>query len=706
MEWIYKTPDDKLINELKSFLKIDDLIARLLINRGIKSIEDADYYLNRNYKYLENPFIFQDMPKAVHRIKSAIELNQNILISGDRDTDGLTSISLLYKVLKGFGLNVIYSFPGEDQDYGFVPEIFDICEKNNINLVITVDNGISEIQNIASLREKGIDVILTDHHLPDTEIPQVDILLNPNVDKNYPCPYLSGCAVAFKFAQALILSKNQNYNKNYLFIELITTAKTFLTGKLLGINYIVINNFQILKKEKIVFSETEEEYILKYSDKDYILKTKIDFINKCEGLFIKADTVYIKNLTYSIDFLKELCQSNNKSEIYFTQKLKEINDSMMVYYSSFCKNSLEGIVEGFLYKIFTDDIEFNIFNKKFITITALSVIGDVMTLQSENRLIVKYGLNEINNNIFSGLNQLFENTGISECCSTAKDLAFKVIPVLNAARRMGLTDVALKTMLSENAAESKKLINELLLLNQNRKDKFNDYKDLVYEELYNQVNINKDSVFVVATDKIEHGVTGLIASKMKEEFNRPVIILIIKDNVAQGTARSVDNFHIVKAFDYCKELLDKYGGHRVAAGLSLDVDNINLFKTKINEYAYEFFKDTVLSDVLEIDAELDISDINEDFYNQINILEPFGKGNESPVFVLKDVKRINKRQIGDDKTHLRIGINNGKEWINGIGFGLGKYALESKPLSLAFSIEENVFKNRKSLQLNIKDIKV
>lgn len=705
MKWIIKETDEQLVQEFQSYFNLPEVICKLLINRGLKSIEEADYFLNRNYKFLENPFKFSDMPAAVERINRAIANNENILIAGDRDVDGVTSISILYKILKAFGLNVNYSLPSADQDYGFVPEIFDICKNNKINLIITVDNGITEIENISKLKELNIDTIVTDHHIPDNVLPQAVAIINPNMlESEYPCPFLSGGAVAFKLGEALILSKNFYYTRRFLFIELLTTGKTFITGKLLGLNYVYVKNFQIESK-KIIIEEYVEEYdkLFKIRNEKCDIISEEKFIILLDEIIKKSDELYLKNKIYGIDFLKELYKKHNRDLLL--ADFKEFEDEKIINYSPFCKNSIQGFVEGFIYKIFFDDVEYKLFNDKFITITALSIIGDVMSMTSENRLMVKYGLNSISENVFLGLRKLIEYLNLNITNITARDIGFKIVPILNAARRMKLGEVTLNMLLSEDEKNIITLINQLLHLNDDRKNKFNDYKDIVFDELLKQVDIENDYVFVISTDKIEHGVTGLIANKIKEEFNRPVIILIIKDNIAQGTARSVDNFNVLEAFGYIKDILIKYGGHRTAAGLTLYTANIDNFRIKINEYAGKIFKEIQPTDILDIDAEIKIDDINETLYNNIEKLKPFGKDNQQPVFLLRNVSRIYKKTVGVDNTHLKLTLFHNNSKIDGIGFELGKFARYDAPIDIAFTIEKNKFNGRENLQLNIKDIK-
>jgi len=463
MRWIIKEQKKEEIEFLTKTLNLTEIECKLLINRGQNSIEKIDYFLNRNFIFLENPFKFEEMPTAILRIKKAIENNENILIAGDRDVDGITSISILYRTLKGFGLNVYYTLPGPDQDYGFVPELFDICREKNISLVITVDNGIAEIENIKKLRELGIDTIITDHHIPLDTLPEAVAIINPNLkETEYPCKYLSGGAVSFKLCQSLILSKNPEYNKTFLILELLVSSKTYLLGKILGINYISIKNFQPVNF-KIIIKEHLDEYEKIYGAAEEEAKkvSEKQFITLLLDLFNNSNNIYLRNKTYSLDFLKELF---NKYKLEFEKYLIKIKDieSNIIQYSSFCKNSLEGLAEGLIQKIFYEDIEFQLFNKKFIFIAALSIIGDVMSLIDESRILVKYGLNEIKNNIITGLNYLISyiqensNSGLKE----REELVNSIIPILNSARRMKLNEVSMNLLISDNKEEIIAIINQ------------------------------------------------------------------------------------------------------------------------------------------------------------------------------------------------------------------------------------------------------
>jgi len=468
------------------------------------------------------------MEKAVDKILRAINDDERILIYGDYDVDGITSVALLFTILREFTANLYYYIPNRFQEgYGLNKEAIDIAFKNNIKLIITVDCGISSISEIEKAKNYGIDVIVTDHHQPQKNLPSAIAIINPKCDINYPFKELAGVGVSFKVAQALYLK--------------------------LG------------KKQ------------------DYLQTKK-------EGL--KA-------------------------------------------------------------------------------------------------LIMESGVN-------------YGNLG-------TKEVNFSLAPRINAAGRLGDPKLALELLLTDSEYKAKHLSQRLSEINKHRREIGNNILIEAREFASMQVKEEDNKVLVLESENWNQGVIGIIASRLVDEFNRPAIVISKKNGIAKGSGRSIKGFHLYNILESCQDILMNFGGHELAAGITIESNKIPEFKSRINEISQNFIKEDDLSPELKIDAQISLSDINFGLVKDISVLEPFGIGNPQPVFCSYKNIISDWRLVGGKKEHLKIKIKEENRTLEGIGFKLSKIGKqifsENKVADLAFNIELNKWNGTEKVQLNVKDIK-
>lgn len=553
-KWEYYNTDEEKVNEISEKFNIDKLIARILVNRGIIEDEKISIFLNPNRNNFYDPYLLNDMDKAVDRIIKAINNKEKIVIYGDYDVDGITSITVLKKFLEERGMEVGYYIPNRlNEGYGINNNAVDKIVEKNYSLMITVDCGISCINEIEYIKKFGIDVIITDHHEPLEELPKAMAVIDPKrKDNTYPFNQLAGVGVVFKLIQAISIK--------------------------LGL---------------------EEKEFLKYLD-----------------------------------------------------------------------------------------------------LVCVGTISDIVPLIDENRVIAKLGLKLINVTKNIGLKSLLNSSGFK--IIDANTISFGIAPKINACGRMGHEEEAIELLLSNNYVKVQELTEKLNTYNKNRQE----IEKRIFEEAINKIkNEEEKPVIVLGSENWHHGVIGIVASKITEIYFKPTVLLCFEDEIAKGSGRSVQGFDLHNALCKCSDLLDKYGGHEMAIGLSLKKENYDMFKNKFEEIARDYKVDDIIP-VIYVDSQVSSKTLNLDLVKQLKLLEPYGEGNKVPIFIYRNLKIDSIRTLTEGK-HLKLTLKDDNNIINAIGFNMGQIAddyLIGDKVDIVGVLEINSFNGNETIQINIRDI--
>ncbi len=566
-KWIIKEiPDAATARELAEAFQVDIPLSNLLIQRGIKSHDEARTFFNPDLTDLHDPFLMADMNNAVDRIGSAIARNEKILVYGDYDVDGTTSVALIYSFFRERYQNIGYYIPDRYKEgYGVSLEGIDYAAENNYNLIIALDCGIKAVDKIKYARSKQIDFIVCDHHLPAETIPDAVAVLDPKrEDCSYPYKDLSGCGVGFKLIQA----------------------------------YARING--------IPFDE-----LIPYLD-----------------------------------------------------------------------------------------------------LVAVSIASDIVPVTGENRILAHFGLIQLNNNPRTGLKSIIKISGMSGKQIGIDDIIYKIGPRINAAGRIesGEKAVDLLTSMDEQlAVEMSSKINDF---NQTRRNIDRSITQEALQMISSDPRLDNSKSTVLYNPNWHKGVIGIVASRLTETYYRPTVILTESNGLATGSARSVLGFDLYQAIDACGDLLENFGGHMYAAGLTLKKENIQRFQERFEKVVSETITDEQLIPKVEIDTQIDFSDISGDFYNTLKQFQPFGPENAAPVFMTRDVfDNGTGRLVGSSSEHLKLELLQKEapyHQFPAIGFNMVEHfpvIREGKPFDICYNIEENEFRGNITLQLNLKDIK-
>ena len=561
MRWTLKTaPNKKKVSQLSNDLSVNPILASLLVQRNIDSFKKAKEFFRPSLEDLHDPFLLKDMDRAVSRIEKAIIDNENILIYGDYDVDGTTSVSLVSSYLKTITNHIATYIPDRyDEGYGISYQGIDFASDNNFSLIIALDCGIKAIEKVNYATQKNVDFIICDHHKPGDEIPKALAVLNPKrVDCTYPYKELCGCGVGFKLVHALASRRGQTIEDIQQYLDLVATA----------------------------------------------------------------------------------------------------------------------------------------------------IAADIVPITGENRILTYYGLEVINSNPRNGIKAIIHQ--INKKKLTITDVVFIIAPRINAAGRIKHGNYAVELLTEMNYEAALDFAASIEKFNLERKELD---KKITYEALQQIESANEKEKFstVVYSENWHKGVIGIVASRLIESFYRPTLVFTKSGNKLAASARSVRGFDVYEALNECSEFIEQFGGHKYAAGLTLDPKNYSAFKNKFEEVVKASIDKNLLIPEITIDLELELSEITPKFFRILQQMGPFGPQNMKPVFKTTSVRDNGYgKTVGADKSHLKLNIIDGadKKTYNAIGFGLGNKIKSIKgDFDIAYSLDENEWKGNTSIQLILKDLK-
>ncbi|HHV62894.1 MAG TPA: DHH family phosphoesterase [Firmicutes bacterium] len=611
-------PGSELAGELARSVGVSKIVAQLLINRGMVTPRDAVAFLRADFTDLYNPFLMKDMEAAALRVSAAIKRGEKIRIYGDYDVDGITSTALLIMVLRKFGARVDWYIPHRlDEGYGLNLEAVRKAACDGVSLLITVDCGITACAEVEAASELGIDVIITDHHEPQSRIPRALAVVDPKrSDCSYPFRDLAGVGVAFKLAQAVSTILGGMFDGARLagdYLDLVALGTIADVAPLVGENRIIakygLQGLQATRNHGI-------KALLAVSG----LGQGAGGVNGGSVNSVNGDTSSNGN-------------SNNGNG----------NDS----------NVSDGGIRG------------------------------------------------------SG----------GERSLTAWHVSFLLAPRINAAGRIGSPDFALELLLSEDPKRAGELAYMLDAENQARQD----LETAILREAIARITedgLERDKVIVLAREGWHPGVIGIVASRVVEEYSRPAILIALDGEEGKGSGRSIASFNLHQALTMCEDLLERHGGHALAAGLGIRRENLDAFRRRINEVADGLISECDLVPEIEVDAKLGLAEVSLDLVSELEALAPFGAGNPYPLFVCDDMSVLEYRTVGGEGRHLKLKLGAGNVVHDAIAFGMGSIAADlfgtgagigtgfrARRVEAVFALEENIWNGRRSCQLNIKDIR-
>lgn len=699
MKWNKREAPASLIREIAAKYKLDLLYAAVLARRGIVKPEELLFYLEKDLRFLHNPFLFRDMEDAVDRVLLAIDEQEKILIFGDRDTDGVSATVLLYEALKKLQADVSWDVPCEEEKYGLSIESIDRFADEFGSLIITVDCGISNFQEIAHARELGIDVIILDHHEAQGEtLPSALAIINPKVaNEIYPFRDLSGCGVVFKFLWALRFAHSNLYKQNFALLNIRPLNDAY--------------SIDIIKIENLVEKARLSEVIVPGTIP--IEKTRLLPFLKDSQILVWDGAMQGKLLEKALGKTVEVCYYDIQPDIarVFPQtaglsllRLTEI--SKIDKYTSSPGSEIDTFFNLFIsYSLKASKITASIDSDE-LQLVALSTIADLMPLKDENRLLVKAGLEAIALKPRKGLLELMTRQSLLNKQVSARDISWQITPIINAAGRMGNAKVAVELFIADTIQERTKLVETIVSMNTERRQLASDTWLAFYEEAMRKFEESEGKFIIIGSEKISRGIAGIVASKLADTFKVPAVAASFSsDGTATGSVRTSRGLNVKGLLDYCADLFTDYGGHEAAAGFSLKLENWKLFEEKAGEYLYAMDLDEH-ENVLEVDAELPLDYVTADLIKLNDFIEPCGEGNPAPVFFSRNVMILNTEIVGkSDKLHLKLTLDFLKNKWPALWWGAAEEHHNTmqpgKRIDVFYRVQRNVWNGIETLQLII-----
>lgn len=533
-------------------------LAMLMNIRGLDDATHLREFLGEG-EPLSDPFLLKDMDKAAARITRAVDNMEKIAVYGDYDADGVTSTAMLYSYLETRGADVIFYIPQrEGEGYGMNMGAVEYLKEQGVSLIVTVDNGISSVQEVARANELGIDVVVTDHHRPQEILPDAVAVVDAyRPDDTSPYKHFSGVGIAFKLLMALEDGAGD-----------------------------------------------VEDLLEAYSD-----------------------------------------------------------------------------------------------------LAAIGTIGDIVPLTGENRTLIRAGLERLSQSDRPGVQALLENAGIAGKALTSTNVAFTLVPRINATGRMGAPERAVRLLISGYEEEAEVLSEEICADNEERRRVEAEIAEAAFADIEAK-GYMKDRVVVVDGENWHHGVIGIVASRVTERCGKPCMIISRGETEAKGSGRSIEGFSLFEAICACGDLLIKFGGHPMAAGITLKPENIEAFRKRINRYAAEHFPQ-MPTQTVTLDCKLNPAALSVSMAQSLTQLEPFGNGNPQPVFGLFNMELSNVTPVGGGG-HLRLTLEKNGAVITAMRFNTKPEELPyhiGDKIDLAVQLEAREFRGQPSLTVIVRDMK-
>lgn len=558
--WSLSDPDPDDVQNLCRALNISPLVGGMLVCRGFKDPAEASSFLEPSLEDMHPPELMRDMKVVVQRIFRAQNSKEKVFIYGDYDVDGITSTVILKRALEMLGLEVGYHIPGRlDEGYGLKAHVVEQAHESGYSLIITADSGIRAFEVCQVARELGIDLVITDHHSPDTTLPEAYAIINPHRhDCNYPDKSLAAVGVVFKLIQAL------------------------------------------------------------FEKSDWSSKTP-----------------------------------------------------------------------------------------HFLKLVSIGTIADLVPLLGENRIFTKLGLEGLSDPINLGLRTLLRESGVTGSVSPS-DIGFKIAPRINAVTRMGGGGEIVDLFSIQDQVEATRLVEDMNTKNIDRRKTEQGILEEIEKRFEEDPKAFEGNFLMVVGEGWHRGVIGIVASRLVEKFYRPTLVVSVNRDQCQASGRSIRGFNLLEALTHCRDSLERFGGHDQAVGCSMSESVLQELGERLESYAEKTIPEEALTPILPIEAEISIDEIGEKFLNQIEKLEPFGKGNPVPIFLSKGVS-LRAAPYVINKSHLKLLVGPEQAPFEAIWWRHARIANQihqGSKLDIAYRLGRNSYRGIQKIQLTIEDLRI
>ena len=701
--WIKKKITREDVGSLYDKFGVNALTAAILARRGITEGADVQFFLEDDLRFMHNPFLFANMEDAVDRILQAKDEGENVLIFGDRDVDGITSTAVLYDCLTSLGINVSWRLPGGTDPYGLNKKAVDEFEKNFGSLVITVDCGISNVEEIAYAAEKGMDVIVIDHHTPPEVLPSPAIIVNPKCeDSGYPFKDISGCAVVYKVVTALRFAASGLYKNEVALLSATASpdGEDCLVEVLKLQNLVEKGSLSLKVRAGTSISDTKlvdflrGQQIFVWDEKSTASLLSQIFGNGAEFNFMdlrgEVSKLFPSMATESLTSLK----SKSKLARYNPEQNTEIKGFFNIFVT---------FVNAQLLKQFPSYAKAN---ERDLQLVALAALADIMPLKNENRIFIRHGIASMNKgNAREGLRELLSMQGLLGKRINATDLSWNINPALNATGRLGQPEIGLELFLEKDAGKRTEIARKIIEMNNERKALGSEGWNYAAMQAKESIEKYGGKLCVIIDERINRGVSGTIAGKLVNVYDIPAMAITFVDENAIGSMRSCRGFEVLSLLDKMSDLFVSYGGHAYAAGFTFKKERLNDFLAALDKFVPEIELSSSEAEQINIDAE-----IPSDYLKPDDDFEPYGEENRELTFMSRSLRICDAAVIGKtERQHLKLTFDLGRTKWPAMYWG-GAESLhrdfdKGDLVDVLYQVGRNCFNGVETPQLIITDIR-
>lgn len=704
-EWFKKQISKTQVESVSKKYSLDPITASIMVRRGITGGRDILYYIEDDLRFQHSPFMFAAMEDAVDRILDAKEENEKVLIFGDRDVDGVTSTTVLYDCLSSMGIDVSYKLPGGDDAYGLSMQAVEEFAANYGSLIITVDCGISNNAEIAKAAELGLDVIVVDHHNAPETLPSPAIIIDPKTENSgYPFPDISGCAVVYKLVSAIRFSQSSWYKQD---VTLLNVNKENS-----AVECVKVRNLVPVSR----LTQTIDQNTTSLSDTNLpsYLQGQLLLAWDAKSLSQDLQSLFGDGAQFNlVDIRDEAAKLFPKFASMTLTQLKGM--SKMAKYGDHEPTEIGGFYNIFVTwvqkSLAKDFPSFAKAEEKDLQLVALAALADIMPMKNENRIFVKNGLKSINSGrIRPGLRELMAELNLTGKRINSIDLSWVVVAHLNAAGRLGQPELAAKLFITDSQNERLETAKQIIELNAERKQLCVDAWNYAGIQAKASIPLHSNKLCVVIDERINRGVSGILAGRLVSTYNVPAMAVTIVDGIAIGSMRSCRDYDVTQFLNKMDDLFINHGGHNFAAGFSFKRERLAEFEERIKTLSSEIKLGDTKDTGGDIDAEIPAQYLTPALLDISDRFEPYGEENPQLLFMAKNIRVASGQRMGKgEKMHLKITVDCGKyKWpciFWNEGERLGRDFNVGDRVDFIFRVERNVFNRIETPQINLVDIK-
>lgn len=704
-EWFKKQISKTQVESVSKKYSLDPITASIMVRRGITGGRDILYYIEDDLRFQHSPFMFAAMEDAVDRILDAKEENEKVLIFGDRDVDGVTSTTVLYDCLSSMGIDVSYKLPGGDDAYGLSIQAVEEFAANYGSLIITVDCGISNNAEIAKAAELGLDVIVVDHHNAPETLPSPAIIIDPKTENSgYPFPDISGCAVVYKLVSAIRFSQSNWYKQD---VTLLNVNKENS-----AVECVKVRNLVPVSR----LTQTIDQNTTSLSDTNLpsYLQGQLLLAWDAKSLSQDLQSLFGDGAQFNlVDIREEAAKLFPKFASMTLTQLKGM--SKMAKYGDHEPTEIGGFYNIFVTwvqkSLAKDFPSFAQAEEKDLQLVALAALADIMPMKNENRIFVKNGLKSINSGrIRPGLRELMAELNLTGKRINSIDLSWVVVAHLNAAGRLGQPELAAKLFITDSQNERLETAKQIIELNAERKQLCVDAWNYAGIQAKASIPLHSNKLCVVIDERINRGVSGILAGRLVSTYNVPAMAVTIVDGIAIGSMRSCRDYDVTQFLNKMDDLFINHGGHNFAAGFSFKRERLAEFEERIKTLSSEIKLGDTKDTGGDIDAEIPAQYLTPALLDISDRFEPYGEENPQLLFMAKNIRVASGQRMGKgEKMHLKITVDCGKyKWpciFWNEGERLGRDFNVGDRVDFIFRVERNVFNRIETPQINLVDIK-